>query len=56
MNKVIAILKSRTFYGAIGFAVAQYLSTQGIIDDNILKTLESIMVALGLYGARNAKV
>lgn len=56
MNKLIIALKSRTFYGAIGFAIVQYLGAQGIIDSNTLKVLESIMIALGLYGARNAKV
>lgn len=54
MEKLKIILKSRTFYGAIIYAVAQYLMAYGFFANDTMQALSAIGVGLGLWGARNA--
>lgn len=55
MDKIKAALKSKTFYGGLAFAIIKYLETAQIITPDLSNMLQPLMVALGLYGARNAK-
>ena len=55
METLKTILKSRTFWGAIIYAIAQYLMTQGILANDLSQAISAIGVGLGLWGARNAE-
>jgi hypothetical protein len=56
MNKIQTVLKSRTFWGGLGYAVVRYLESQDIISTQVSAMIESLFIGFGLYGARNAKV
>lgn len=53
MNNVKTILKSRTFWGGLLFAVANYAESMNLIPAGAIKIIEAAAVGLGLYGARN---
>lgn len=55
MINLKAILKSKTFWGGLAFALLQFLETQGIVANELYALLSSMAAGLGLYGARNTK-
>ena len=54
-TNLLSALKSKTFWGALGFAIIQVLYTQGIISESIYGIASSGLAGLGFYGARNTK-
>jgi len=53
MGSIMAVLKSRTFWGGLLFAVVRCLEGRGLVPSDVGTVIESAAVGLGLYGARN---
>lgn len=55
LNALKALAKSRTFWGGLIFAIAKFLESQGVMNSEASSAVESVGVAIGLFGARNTK-
>lgn len=49
------LLKSRTFWGGLIYAIAVVLESVGVLDNATAETIKTAGVGVGLYGARNAR-
>lgn len=55
MKTIKSTLKSKTFWGALGFALIELAKSKQLIAEDVASLLSTMMIGLGLYGARNTK-